>query len=77
MPLYELIRKYRVWQIVCTSVLLWAMVKFILWITASPYIDLKDWHLAPITAALPALIAGTFGLVNTIMKRNEKDEDDK
>ena len=72
--MHETLRKYRVLQmslIVFLSAVTWILID---WITAVPFNELQDWHLAPVTAALPALIAGLFGLANSVMKRNEKDE---
>jgi hypothetical protein len=72
--MHEILRQYRVLQmslIVFLSTITWLLID---WITQTPFNELQDWHLAPVTAALPALIAGLFGLANSVMKGNQKDE---
>lgn len=74
-PIHQRVRDWRVIQISVTVFLcyiLWALTD---WMLAASFINLQTWHLAPITAAFPALIAGLFAIINTIMKRNEKEEE--
>ncbi len=76
-PLHILLRQYRVLPILLTiflSYLAWVLVG---WMIATPFASLSTWHIAPITAALPALIAGLFKLVETVNKRFEVDDHDK
>ena len=76
-PLHLVIRQYRVVQISLTVFLSYITYEIVDWMTATSYIELQNWHLAPVTAALPALVAGLFKLVDSIIKRNEIDECDK
>lgn len=75
-PAHQHIRDWRVVQIGVTIYLCHILGVMVTWMVATPYGELKDWHLAPITASIPALIGGLFAIVNTIMKRNEKEDHD-
>ena len=75
-PAHKMIRQYRLMQasiIAFLGIITWRLIE---WIMATPYGDLSDWHLAPITAALPALVAGMFKLAELIMKKAELDDED-
>lgn len=76
-PLYILLRQYRALQILLTLFLCYITYIIVEWLIESPFKDLSDWHVAPIATTLPALIAGLFAIVNSVMKRNEIDEHDK
>ena len=71
------LRRYRVLQILIISHLTYTTWVFTEWMTATPYVDLKDWHLAPVTAAFPALVGGLLAIANSVVKRFEKDEHDQ
>jgi hypothetical protein len=73
-PAHQHIRDWRVVQISVTIFLCYVLYSLTTWMIATPFVSLQTWHLAPITTAVPALIAGLFAIVNTIMKRNEKEE---
>ena len=73
-PPHILLRQYRVLQIALTgylSYLAWVLVK---WLTATPFSELSDWHVAPVTATVPALVLGLLKIVESVAKRNESDE---
>jgi len=43
--------------------------------TANPYAELVEWQVAPITALVGSLVAGVVGALNSIIKKNEKDDE--
>lgn len=73
-PAYQHIRDWRIAQIGVTVFLCYILFILTTWMIATPFVSLQTWHLAPITTAFPALIGGLFAIVNTIMKRNEKED---
>lgn len=74
-PMHQYLRDWRVVQIGVTLFLCYILYNLTNWMVATQFSELQNWHLAPITTAFPALIGGLFAIVNTIMKRNEKEED--
>ena len=73
-PLHILLRQYRVLQIILTAFLMLLTWKFSIWIMMIPFGDLGAGQVAVIATAFPSLIAGLFGLVNSISKKNESDD---
>ena len=75
-PLHVLLRQYRILQILITGYLAYILWWCMEWMTASPFRELSQWHVAAITTAFPALVLGLFKLVEAIIKKHESDEDD-
>lgn len=73
-PAYQYLRDWRVVQLVVTALLCYILITLTTWMVVTPFVSLQTWHLAPITTSFPALIAGLFAIINTLMKRNEKEE---
>jgi hypothetical protein len=73
-PAHQHLRDWRIVQIGVTGFLCYVLYVLVVWMVATPFVSLQTWHLAPITIAFPALVTGLFAIVNTIMKRNEKEE---
>lgn len=74
-PAHKVIRQYRVLQgaiIAFLGMITWNLIE---WIIATPYGELSEWHLAPVTAVLPALVMGMFKLAELIMKKAELDDE--
>jgi hypothetical protein len=76
-PLHTILRQYRVLQLGLILFLCYVTYELTEWMTQSPFSELSDWHVAPITATLPALVAGLFALANSVMKKNEIDDHDR
>jgi hypothetical protein len=68
------LRQYRVLQIIITGWLIWAMYRFTIWMTATPYADLDQWQAGVIGLTVPALVAGLVGFANNIAKVVTKDD---
>jgi hypothetical protein len=73
-PAHQRLRDWRIVQIGVTVFLCYILYVLSTWMVSAPFSSLNTWHLAPITTAFPALIGGLFAIVNTIMKRNEKED---
>lgn len=73
---HQLLRQYRVLQVGIAIYLVYLTQELVAWMMHGDYADLKDWHLAPITATVPALVTGLFAIVNSMSRRAEKDEHD-
>jgi hypothetical protein len=70
-PIHILLDRFMVLEISVTICLMIALFRLIDWMIESPYEDLSDWHLAPITATLPALVAGMFKIIELIINKSK------
>lgn len=73
-PAHQHIRDWRVVQVGVVIFLCYILLILVQWMVAGPFAALQTWHLAPVTTTVPALVAGLFAIVKTLMQRNEKEE---
>lgn len=75
-PVHQTLRQYRILTVLSTLFIMVVIMIFVDWMTETPYSKLSEWHLAPVTAALPALIGGLFAVIKTFSVKTERDEYD-
>ena len=71
------LRKFRIAQILITSMLSWGFVKLLLWMTETPFNELGNAQVGVIAVVAPAIVAGLLGIVDKLIKRFEKDHHDE